>query len=206
MNLSPADAAQFEDVCRALEDGWDAPRPRRAEWLEPRVYQLVDHLIREDRLELFRPRRLLLDRRGPQARPNPFAMGLRIIFARRPKAQGTKPRERMGVRLAYAYRHFVPVPFLAMFLGPAGRRPKAHLPIMPGFEEWIAYHLAWGETDYFGRESYPRAVQDLAKSIPRDAIPQLNRFGREETQVGSGAGSGDHLLNEDDPEEGEGWD
>ncbi|ODP39757.1 hypothetical protein BFL28_09040 [Sphingomonas turrisvirgatae] len=156
------DQPAFEAACVRVVAGWDMQgvSPARIGWLEREVYALIGSVYDNDDGDFLDQREARLDSRGAPARTNPFMRGLRVIFADRPKMLSSALRERTALRLMHAYRHFTPLSALPAFLRHAGQRPNLAV-IEPGFEDWIAMHLAWSAVVTEHRGDYPAAVQRL---------------------------------------------
>lgn len=188
-----SNSAEFEEACRAIEDGWRTrwstrsgeARPRdggAVRWLERQAYELIGSMLEDGLKELWEPRRQRLSKRGGGGRTaKPFAVGLRVIFADCPNRPDARKRELISLRLAYAHKHFVPFAFITAFLASIPRRPHPN-DIQPHFEEWVAFMIRRVEVsiDHEERGRYPQEIIALSQDSRVNAVMRLTNNDNEE--------------------------
>lgn len=166
MNLQAYNNEEFEAACLHIVREWERSHVdgSQAHWLERSAYELLGGILDRGDLEVWKAREALLDRRGAKGSLNLFRYGLRLIFAHKPGGLDPRARELMGRRLLYAYRHFVPPPFLKSFLDAAPRRPSA-TEIAPEFEIWTAYMTRWSGCERSLCGPFPLSIGERARKL-----------------------------------------
>lgn len=102
---------------------------------------------------------------GRKGTPNIFQTALSAIFAGEQTATLTpNERKRMGMQLWYAFRHFIPSPFLDGCITSAGRaRTEVHeqsLVLNPEFHDWIVEKRVKGDPCEDIRGRYPSDIDE----------------------------------------------
>ena len=169
----PASEAEklFNAACRAVTSEW-AHRValddrERTQWLQHVAYQIVTHLLERGIFYLVDERLRGFDRysRGNKKDDNPFQSALVSIFAHESPHDGPNDTSRwkMGRRLRYAYRHYVPAEFLTGFFHQIADKELIADPgiaINADFVNWVAsmrLHDERPET----RGKYPKEIDDF---------------------------------------------
>ncbi|WP_137754508.1 hypothetical protein [Sphingopyxis sp. L1A2A] len=148
-------------------------------WLRRFAYALVRRLIRQGDTELLfdRIKRHRPSQRGRDGNPNIFQSGLKAIFAHRPVNLNPRDQERFGEQLMFAFKHFVPPPFLEGFLHQTHAHRKASEEIAPLFVDWIdeGWDRMTEDEDDFSREFLPdirRQIKKIEKERKRRSKPE----------------------------------
>lgn len=170
--------ALFGEAATTISKEFHARNKARAEcpeWLQRVCYQLIGMMVSHGFNDLFGERVKNYGRKwgAKSANSNPFHQGLFAIFAHDKGALGAEKRWLFGLRLWYAYRHYVPHEFLMGFLhqvwtnSPEQRVLAGH--IEHEFELWVAFSRA-RDPAADRRGTYPAAIEDRADQI-REVSP-----------------------------------
>jgi hypothetical protein len=146
-------------------------------WLRPVCYQFISHCIEAGLLEHLR-NRLKRYRRYTNTE-NLFAFSLSSMFAEDAANFTPTHRTRLSRELWYAYRHYVPWPFVHGFIGSTRNcesETRLHL-LEPQLTDWIITHRALDvdPTSMSAKGHYPRHIE-AAVRIERQKIFRL--FGK----------------------------
>lgn len=158
----------FEQGCRDISKEYavrhKASREAASSWLQQVCYGYLSNMVDHGLAALFEERidRLGRDVRGQGRHVNPFARGLLAVFAHEKGYADDGDRHRLGGRLWYAYRHYVPAPFLLGFLHQVWDKEAperaARNEVEPEFEEWIWIKRAEDPAPHL-RGEYPTRIE-----------------------------------------------
>lgn len=174
--------ALFGDACRListeLHRRYDANAENR-EWLQRVAYQLIGQMISNGFAGLFEERIVNFGRKRTAAsrQINPFQKGLLATFAHDKGVMNEQKRHIFGLRLWYAYRHYVPHEFLTAFLGQvwsdgADQRAIAEY-IDPDFASWVMFERA-ADPAPERRGLYPVSLEEQVELV-RKLSPAFER-------------------------------
>ena len=163
----------------------DKSDPEHPKWLQGVTYQFIGLMISNGFDYLFEERIVNFGRKQNSGKQlNPFQKGLLATFAHDKGILTESQRHRLGIRLWYAYRHYVPHEFLAGFVTQvwstgADQRAAAES-IEPDFVSWVMMERAVDSAPE-RRGQYPAVVEQKVEQI-RAVIPSLTALaGRKRT-------------------------
>jgi hypothetical protein len=154
----------FEDASKIVSAEWHARLKAGHEcrrWIQNVGYGLLARTIENGFANVFDERIRRVGRRSPSLEVNPFKRGLLALFAHDKGAMDDRERDYFGKRLWYAYRHYVPQPFLLGFLAEVWNdkrmRQAPRDQIEAGFEDWVILERANDERSET-RGAYPAEI------------------------------------------------
>jgi len=169
--------ALFETAAAKIAQEWhsrsgEAGKQRRR-WLERVSYGYLSLTIDNGFSWLFDERIKGFDRgrRGPGLATNPFQRGLLSLFAHdKNRLMGSELRRRFAQRLWYAFRHYVPAPFVTGFLADVwesgGATRATNGDVEPELLEWVILERARDEAPHL-RGEYSDELEELVAAVRR---------------------------------------